>query len=243
MFVLVFAGGLLGLLLNRRLPAEHLSKETQDVVRLGTGMLSVLASLVLGLLIASGKTTFDRSDSDVRQFSGIVIQLGGALRDFGPEAALALSHLRDYTTRTVRYHWTGAEEPTEIEDPVAGNFLRQLRDDVIALPEVTSRQTMLRAQAWELFKTMQQSRWRIIEQGHNTFPPMVLWILVAWIACIFLSFGLNAPRNATVIGALLVCSAAIGCAIFLVNQLNEPFEGLIKISGEPMQTALAHISK
>jgi hypothetical protein len=54
---------------------------------------------------------------------------------------------------------------------------------------------------------------------------------------------LNAPRNATVIGALLVCSAAIGCAIFLVNQLNEPFERLIKISGEPMQTALAHISK
>ncbi len=75
-FVLVFAGGLVGLLLNRRLPAEHLSKETQDVVRLGTGMLSVLASLVLGLLIASGKTTFDRSDRDVRQFSGIVIQLG-----------------------------------------------------------------------------------------------------------------------------------------------------------------------
>jgi hypothetical protein len=54
---------------------------------------------------------------------------------------------------------------------------------------------------------------------------------------------LNAPRNATVIGARLVCSAAIGCAIFLVNQLNEPFERLIKISGEPMQTALAHISK
>jgi hypothetical protein len=34
----------------------------------------------------------------------------------------------------------------------------------------------------------------------------VLIILVSWIAVIFASFGLNAPRNATVVAAFLVCS-------------------------------------
>jgi hypothetical protein len=47
------------LYLNRLLPERHLTKETQDVVKLGIGMLSVLASLVLGLLIATAKTTYD----------------------------------------------------------------------------------------------------------------------------------------------------------------------------------------
>jgi hypothetical protein len=41
---LVFDGGVAGMYLHRFLPPEHLSKESRDVVMLGTGMLSVLAS-------------------------------------------------------------------------------------------------------------------------------------------------------------------------------------------------------
>jgi hypothetical protein len=55
----IFAGGLTGLYLNRLLPERHLTRETYDVIKLGIGMLSVLASLVLGLLIATAKTTYD----------------------------------------------------------------------------------------------------------------------------------------------------------------------------------------
>jgi hypothetical protein len=109
-FALVFAGALLGILLNRVLPQAHLSKETQDVIRLSTGMLSVLASLVLGLLIASAKTSFDRIDTDVRQFSSSVIELGDSLRGLGPPAAPALTLLHDYVTRSVRTHSGGVED-------------------------------------------------------------------------------------------------------------------------------------
>src|SRR3954447_25744995 len=48
----IFTGGMIGLHLHRVLPRHHLTKDTLDVIKLGTGMLSVLASLVLGLLIA-----------------------------------------------------------------------------------------------------------------------------------------------------------------------------------------------
>jgi hypothetical protein len=36
-FVCVFAGALLGILLRAVLPEHHLSKETQDIVKLGWG--------------------------------------------------------------------------------------------------------------------------------------------------------------------------------------------------------------
>ena len=57
--VCIFAGGLIGLSLNRVLRPSHLTKETQEVVRLGIGMISVLSSLVLGLLIATAKNSYD----------------------------------------------------------------------------------------------------------------------------------------------------------------------------------------
>jgi hypothetical protein len=241
-FGLVFAGALAGVFLNRLLPAEHLSKETQDVIRLSTGMLSVLASLVLGLLIASAKTSFDRIDTDVRHFSSNVIELGDSLRGIGPSAAPALTLLHDYITRSVHTHSGGVEEPDVVEDAAAGDLLLRLRDSIIELPNSTPREAMLRAQAWGLFQTLQQNRWNIIQEAPNTFPAAVQYILIAWIAFIFMSFGLNAPHNTTVLVALLICAAAIGGAIFLVDEMDAPFDGLIMISGEPMQKALAHLS-
>src|SRR5271170_4765710 len=65
----IFAGGLVGLYLNRLLPSRHLTKQTQDVVKLGIGMLSVLSSLVLGLLIATAKSSHDETDRAVRSFA------------------------------------------------------------------------------------------------------------------------------------------------------------------------------
>ena len=64
-----FAGGLAGLALHRVRPAHHLAKETADVVRLGAGMLSVLAALVLGLMIATARDALDGADRLVRGFS------------------------------------------------------------------------------------------------------------------------------------------------------------------------------
>ena len=83
----VFGAGLVGVLLHRRLPESHLSRETQDVVKLGIGMLSVLASLVLGLLIATAKGSSDTTDRDVRSYAADIIVLAETLRDYGADAA------------------------------------------------------------------------------------------------------------------------------------------------------------
>ena len=82
----VFAGGLLGMVMHRLLPDAHLTRETQDTVRLATGMLSVLASLVLGLLIATAKSAYDSTDHQVRSYAAELILLNETLRDYGDEA-------------------------------------------------------------------------------------------------------------------------------------------------------------
>ena len=55
----VFGGALLGALLRFMLPEHHLSAESKDVVKLAMGLIATMSALVLGLLIASAKSSFD----------------------------------------------------------------------------------------------------------------------------------------------------------------------------------------
>jgi hypothetical protein len=58
-FVLVLAGALLGMYFRKVVSADHLRDDVKDVVRLSTGLIGTVAALVLGLLIASAKSSYD----------------------------------------------------------------------------------------------------------------------------------------------------------------------------------------
>ena len=61
------------------------------------------------------------------------------------------------------------------------------------------------------------------------------------IALLFISFGLQAPFNATVVVTLLLCACVVSSAILLILELYQPFSGLIQISDTPLRTALLHL--
>jgi hypothetical protein len=68
-------------------------------------------------------------------------------------------------------------------------------------------------------------------------------VLVFWLTAIFISFGLFAPRNATVTAALFVSGLSVSGAIFLILEMYAPFSGWIKISSAPLHFALAHLGE
>jgi hypothetical protein len=39
----------------------------------------------------------------------------------------------------------------------------------------------------------------------------------------------------------MVCSLSIGASIFLILEMDTPFNGIIMVSGEPMTSALDHL--
>jgi hypothetical protein len=80
-FVLTLGGIFLGTLLRRTLPEHHLNEHAGDVVRLGVGLIATIAALVLGLLIAAAKGSFDTQTSQVRQ---ITANLNSARQRSGP---------------------------------------------------------------------------------------------------------------------------------------------------------------
>ncbi len=239
----IFAAAMVGLWLRRVLPEAHLASDTQDVVRLGTGMLSVLASLVLGLLIATAKTSYDTTDHEVRGFAADLILLNETLRDYGDAAAVPRTALRQFTVQILDDIWPRDDAHPPLRDNSAtGDRLERLREAIRALKPVDEGQRSLQEQALQINFELMKSRWQLITQEGSSVRPITLAILVGWIALIFASFGLNAPRNMTVGVAFLVCSMSIGGAVFLILQMDEPFGGTMKISPSPLLTALAHMA-
>jgi lipopolysaccharide export LptBFGC system permease protein LptF len=76
----------------------------------------------------------------------------------------------------------------------------------------------------------------------QTLISLVVLVTVFWLSLLFFSFGLFAPRNATAILALFLCALAVAGAIEMTQDLNEPFQGAIRISSKPMKDALDEIS-
>jgi hypothetical protein len=241
----VFAGGIAGMLLYRLLPAEHQSTETRDNIRLAIGMISILASLVLGLLTASAKQTFDRADQELRGFAADLIILNQTLRDYGPETAEARATLRQYTDRAVKTTWSdqATDAPNSLEDPVAGQKLQAVEHMVIALKPTSEDQHMLRGQALTLANQLVRARWTLLVNQSGALSPILLVIMVIWISMIFTSFGLFAPHNATVVIAFFICSLSIGTSIFLIREMDSPFDGVIMVSGDAMRSAAAHMAE
>src|SRR5262244_966424 len=90
----IFGGSLLGMGLQRLLPGHHLSKETQDVVKLSAGTIATLTALVLGLLVSSAKSSFDTMNTGVVQSSARIILLDRALARYGSETKAAREQLK-----------------------------------------------------------------------------------------------------------------------------------------------------
>jgi hypothetical protein len=102
-------------------------------------------------------------------------------------------------------------------------------------------QRALRSQAETMALDMGRTRLLLFEHLGSSIPVPFLVVLVFWLCIIFASFGLFAPRNATVIAVLCVCALSVSGAIFLILELDRSFEGLLKVSGAPLRAALAQL--
>jgi hypothetical protein len=90
---------------------------------------------------------------------------------------------------------------------------------------------------------MLESRWGLFNVGGTSVPPPFLVVLVFWLTITFASFGLFAPRNGMVFAVLFVCAMSVGSAVFLILELDGPFDGLLRVSGDPVRYAYAHLNE
>lgn len=244
-FSCIFGGMLLGMFLRGVLPEHHLSNESKDGLKLGTGMIATLAALVLGLLIASAKGSFDTINSGLLHISSKTILLDRVMAHYGPETKEVRDQLRSSVASAIEQVWpkerTGLTEAKAL-DPRIG--LEALQDKLRQLSPQNDAQRWLQSRALQVSGDIAESRWLLIEQlGQSSLPMPFFVMLVSWLVIIFFSFGLLSPRNATVILILLVCALSAAGALFLIQELDRPYGGLITVSSAPLRNALAYLGQ
>src|SRR3990172_7069888 len=104
-FACVSGGALGGMAVRALLPAHHLAKQTEDVVKLGMGMVATLTALVIGLLVASARSAFDTKDTELREFSANLILLDRQLAHYGPPTRETRALLRRYAVLQIDAAW------------------------------------------------------------------------------------------------------------------------------------------
>lgn len=241
--VCTFGGALAGIWLRGILPEQHLNGESSGTVKVGIGLVATMTALVLGLVTSSAKSSFDAMSSAVQRTATDIILLDRTLARYGAASADARAALHDLVAARVDEVWppdySRAPELSVPDVRRAEGFATLIQ----GLAPQNDDQLSLRSRALTLVEALLEARWLVSIVGTPSVLAPFLAALIFWLSITFISFGLFAPRNLTVVGTLFVCAVSVASAVFLILEMDGPFAGLIRVSPEPLRYALSHINQ
>ena len=241
-FAVIFGGSIAGMLLRGVMPKHHLSHESTEVIKLGMGMIATMAALVLGLLVASAKSSFDAQSTELTQASANILMLDQLLAHYGPETKASRESLQRIVVHVLDAIWSeNGLGSAPLGAPATGK--EGLYEQIQGLTPQNDLQRSLQSQSLNLTMNLSQTRWLLFEQGTTSVSKPLVIVMVFWLAVIFISWGIYAPPNTTIVVTMLIAALSISSAIFLILEMYTPYQGLIQISSAPLRVALAQLGQ
>jgi type II secretory pathway pseudopilin PulG len=242
-FACVFGGALFGMFLGAVLPKHHLSSDARDVIKVAMAMIATLAALVLGLLTASAKSSLDEKESELRSAAAQIVLLDRTMAEYGAETQEARDLLKQTVVARISQIWP--EENAKVTPGAIGrgSGIEAIQRKLLDLSPQTDAQRWLQSTALQISGSIAAERWAVLQQIGSSIQWPFMAILVFWLAIIFASFGLFAPRNASVTIALLLAALSVAGSVYLILEMDQPYSGLIKISSAPLRVALQQLGQ
>jgi hypothetical protein len=246
-FGIVCAAAGLGLLLRRLLPAHHLGADAREVLKLVLDVVATMSALVLGLLVASAKASYDTQQAELFDVTAKMVELDRVLAHYGgPRASQAQLLLRlaaEAELERVGPALARGDASALLPTGSARGGVEVFYDSVQALAPETDAQRLAQARALQISGSIAETRHLMAQQLGSPLPLPFLAVLVVWLAILFGGFGLFAPPNATVVAGLLLGALSVVGAIFLILELARPYDGIMRISHEPLRAALSRLGQ
>jgi hypothetical protein len=202
-------------------------------------LLATMSALVLGLLITSAKNAYDVQRGEVRQIAAKLVLLDNQLHRWGPEARPAREVLRASMPAMVERIWgeRAVARPTgaPFQPSPEGDAVYESLENLTPQTEV---QRLLKNQAFDTIAHVTELRVLLSEQADSGLPAPLLMVLIFWLSALLASFTLFSRVNPTSACALLIIALSAAGAVFLIEELASPFTGLLRISSEPLGSAL-----
>jgi hypothetical protein len=241
-FICTLGGALIGMWLRRTLPEHHLRDESRDTMKLGIGLVATLTALVLGLVTASAKSSFDGLNTAIKNVAADVIATDRLLARYGSETKDIRATLKRVIAYRIEMTWPqGPSHAAKLAVTEATETGEWVVDQIRALTPPNDAQRSLQSRALDRSEALLRTRWVVLGELGTSIPWPFLIVLVFWLTITFMSFGLQAPANTTVLAVLLLCALSVAGAVFLILEMDGPFDGLIQVSAEPLRYALTRL--
>jgi hypothetical protein len=241
-FVCVFGAALVGMAIQRALPEDHLGPDGKEVVRLSTALISTMAAIILGMLVSSAKASYDARKNEVAEMSSEILIIDRLLARYGEETGEVRTQFRQTVEDGVARIWPkDASQGGQLRPGENAEILTERLEHLTPKNEV---QTAVKAQVMPQVLSLRQTQWLMfLKTQQSSIPIPLLVILVLWLAGIFVSFGLFAPPNPTVVVTLVLGALAVSAAIFIILEMYTPFSGILRISPAPVMEALKQMGR
>ena len=240
-FFLVLGGSLLGMYFRNALSDDHLRDDVRDVIRLSTGLIGTIAALVLGLLIASAKSSYDARSTQIKQITANVILLDRFLEQYGPDAYNLRIILRSVVPPMIDRIWNEGDRTRTAAFSVTAEA-QEFVNKVQELEPNSDPKRALQSRILSAAADLAQARLSLFTQSHDSIPAPFLAILIFWLTIIYASFGLFVRANPIVIVTFFVGALSVSASIFLILEMDQPLTGLLQISSEPLRHALVPLT-
>lgn len=238
-FVLICGGALLGFLVRRCLKEHHVEPRTQEAVKVATGVVASMTALVLGLLVASAKSGFDAHAAEARTFVINVTLLDRSMRLYQPPLDTERQSLTKFAKDMRDKLWN---EKSTLTNGQVMSELDQVRNKFRNLDPQTLQDKSLKDRYMSLSDTLILSANELLLQDAVTVPIQMVVIVDVWLALTFFAFALFAPFNTVSAVSLGVGAGAVALALFMIVEMNAPFQGFITVSPQTMDDAIGEIS-
>lgn len=242
----VFAGGAVGLILQRLLPDEFTTGGPRDMIGAVVGLLTLLSALTMGLLIWTAYGVYAGQNAAIQTLAAKVLQLDLALADYGPDANPERARLRTAVGEAIDDVWGQRESDKNF---IAENFaaavraLRKEEGDLATLHPSTDAQKQALALATAIVEAIGQARLQMSFALTNPVSYPLILIVVGWAIALFCGFGLMSRGHTMSIVAVLIGAIAVSTSVYMILDLSSPYSGVFRPSSAPLEQVLAVMGK
>lgn len=241
-FAVAMGGALLGLRLAKRIPDHELDGHSRESIKLAVGLIATMTALVLGLVTASAKSTFDSLTEAVNTSAIKLLTLDRTLARYGPETAEIRAEIKRVVEIRVERTWPSDASRASRQDVLQHTAsVEGLGNRILALASADPVRAELKGRAVAQVEEILEERWLLVAGNSGSVPLPFLAVLILWIMVSFTIYGLLSPSNRTVISAFAACALSVGTALFLILEMDGPFEGVLTVSGDPLRRALEQL--
>jgi len=238
-FASIFCATVLSMLLRPFLPDRYLSRESKEVVGLGTALIATMSAVLLGLLISSTRTSYEEKRNQVIRMTADLIELDLIMKDYGPEARPARQVMRDAVPLMIDSIWRENASRFRIDaNAVPDGGAEAILATFIELSPQDDDHRARRERALVVGLDLAKIQLLLFAQPANAISTPFITVLVLWLAFIFATFSVYARPNPLIVVVLFICALAASSAIFLILDLDRPFAGLLQIPSAPLCNAL-----